>query len=84
MPFYSGECGIILTVFAKNRGMNAIHVIPELPILRFTSLAVELLFSYCSTDFSLPLVSLYFYLCGRQGDIFTKYFGLHQLSLCVF
>ena len=60
-----------------------VPVIPELPILRFTSLAVELLFSYCSADFPLPLVSLYFYWCGREGDIFTTYFGLHQLSLCV-
>lgn len=60
-----------------------VPVIPELPILRFTSLAEELLFSSCSTDFSVPLVSLNFYLCEREGDIFTTYFGLHQLSLCI-
>ena len=60
-----------------------VPVITELPILRFTSLAVELLFSYCSTDFPLPLVSLYFYLREREGDIFTTYFGSTQLSFCV-
>ena len=62
---------------------DLVPVIPELPILRCTSLAVELLFSSCSTDFPLPLVSLYFYLCEREGDLFVTYFGLTQLSFCV-
>ena len=53
-----------------------VPVIPELPILRFTSLAEELLFSSCSTDFSLPLVPLNFYLCEREGDIFYHVFWL--------
>ena len=53
---------------------HLVSVIPELPILRFISLAVELLFSSCSTDFPLPLVSLYFYLCEREGDIFYHVF----------
>lgn len=28
-------------------------------------------------------IGISFYLCGREGDIFTTYFGLHQLSPCV-
>ena len=86
MPFYPRERGIILTALAKNGAVNApLLSSPSqswVPDPKIYKSSVELLFSSCSADFPLPLLSLNFYLCGREGDIFTMYFGLHQLSLC--
>ena len=69
MPFYPRERGIVLPVFAKNGGVNA----PLLsspshswsPDPKIYKSSAELLFSYCSIDFSLPSVSLLICVGGR-------------------